>query len=125
MEPGDGSSLLSGVSTRVDVEVHAEGKTRTVILLSSLGRRGLATTASTGDSQQSHRKSLAKVAAFADADLGELFCSHKCPIEDEDEDETEYVVNCVKHMFPDRIVFQVTITFLFPFLCRFRPCAFI
>ncbi len=118
MEPGDGSSLLSGVSTRVDVEVHAGGHC-------SRGPccPGLATTASTGDSQQSHRKSLAKVAAFADADLGELFCSHKCPIEDED--ETEYVVNCVKHMFPDRIVFQVTTTFVFPFLCRFRPCAFI
>ena len=40
--------------------------------------------------------------------LGALFRSSPKPVE-LTESETEYVVNCVKHVFNDHIVFQVSL----------------
>ena len=51
---------------------------------------------------------LAAVPALAN--LGSLFKSSQLPIE-LTESETEYNVRCVKHMFPNHVVFQVTLTF--------------
>ena len=50
---------------------------------------------------------LAAVPALAN--LGSLFKSSQLPIE-LTESETEYNVRCVKHMFPNHVVFQVTFT---------------
>ena len=52
--------------------------------------------------------SLEQLAAFPQfATLGPLFRSSAKPVE-LTESETEYVVNCVKHVFNDHIVFQVS-----------------
>ena len=52
--------------------------------------------------------SLEQLAAIPQfADLGLLFRSSPKPVE-LTESETEYVVNCVKHVFNDHIVFQVS-----------------
>ena len=52
--------------------------------------------------------SLEQLAAIPQfATLGPLFRSSPKPVE-LTESETEYVVNCVKHVFNDHIVFQVS-----------------
>jgi len=54
------------------------------------------------------------------ANLGPLFKSSSSPVE-LTESETEYIVRCVKHMFPHHVVFQVqTLAPRFPCLLESR-----
>lgn len=60
--------------------------------------------------QEVYAEQLAAIPEFAK--LGPLFKSSAKPLE-LTESETEYVVNCVKHVFNDHIVFQVIHTYRF------------
>jgi coatomer protein complex subunit gamma len=57
------------------------------------------------DTQSIYAQNFAKIPELAA--LGPLFKSSK-PVE-LTESETEYVVRCIKHIFPSHVVFQVTI----------------
>lgn len=58
-----------------------------------------------GESQDMYIAIIASIPQFASLNLGNLFKSSK-PV-DLTESETEYVVNVVKHSFPNHVVFQV------------------
>ena len=66
------------------------------------GSRGAAT-ATGGDAQAGYAAAMERIPQLAV--LGNLFKSSK-PVE-LTESETEYVVTCVKHVFPEHLVFQV------------------
>mmetsp|Transcript_7821 Transcript_7821/g.32908 ORF Transcript_7821/g.32908 Transcript_7821/m.32908 type:complete len:875 (-) Transcript_7821:45-2669(-) len=51
----------------------------------------------------SYAEELAKIPEFAE--LGQLICSSRTPTE-LTEPDTEYVVSCIKHIYPEHIVFQ-------------------
>lgn len=61
------------------------------------------TAKSSDNIQEQYRELLASISQFSK--LGELFKSSATPV-DLTESETEYVVSCVKHVFPQHIVFQ-------------------